>query len=259
MFCALLVELGYFETVTVGFLIVGHTHASIDQYFGCLRNLIGAATFIASPIALHHLFSIQPKSVDSSYRPPILQLRIHYVHNYKAFFGPYWNNNIKHYQIPYQFKFFNFCGKAVCQYKQFSDPNLKWLPVLPAVTNKSFHAGDFANRSKVYIFEDNLSLTSAAGKAAFMKHVGIPEQSSSKNLLLELLGNKKDEKLMEKINLMHEALPTLIEKISLKAMHEQELRRIDEENGITDIKRYDVDPALLVQKNLESTCTNEAG
>ena len=32
-YCAILVELGYFEEITVGFLIVGHTHASIDQYF----------------------------------------------------------------------------------------------------------------------------------------------------------------------------------------------------------------------------------
>ena len=51
MYSALLVELGFFERVTVGFLIIGHTHASIDQYFSCLRKLIGRASFIASPLA----------------------------------------------------------------------------------------------------------------------------------------------------------------------------------------------------------------
>jgi len=50
MFNSLLVEMGYFSTITVGFLIIGHTHASIDQYFSCLRGIIritfGLATFV---------------------------------------------------------------------------------------------------------------------------------------------------------------------------------------------------------------------
>ena len=77
MFNALLVELGYFEKITVGFLIVGHTHASIDQYFSCLRKLIRRASFIASPLALQHLYSLDKSSSESSksrmrsqYRPP---------------------------------------------------------------------------------------------------------------------------------------------------------------------------------------------
>ena len=57
LFNALLVELDYFDKITMAFLIVGHTHASIDQYFSCLRKRIRRATFIASPPALHHLFS----------------------------------------------------------------------------------------------------------------------------------------------------------------------------------------------------------
>jgi len=56
MFNSLLVEMGYFSTITVGFLIIGHTHASIDQYFSCLRGIIRRANFIASPLALQHFF-----------------------------------------------------------------------------------------------------------------------------------------------------------------------------------------------------------
>jgi hypothetical protein len=43
IFNSLLVEMGYFTNVTMGFLIVGHTHASIDQYFSCLRRRIRRA------------------------------------------------------------------------------------------------------------------------------------------------------------------------------------------------------------------------
>jgi hypothetical protein len=58
MFCSILVEAGYFQTITVGFLIVGHTHASIDKYFSCLRRKISNASFIATPMALQHLYAI---------------------------------------------------------------------------------------------------------------------------------------------------------------------------------------------------------
>ena len=75
IWCSLLVEAGYFSNITVGFLIVGHTHASIDQYFSCLRRKIRNASFIGSPIALQYLFSLPSTTEDekknkSLYRPP---------------------------------------------------------------------------------------------------------------------------------------------------------------------------------------------
>ena len=134
MFNALLVELGYFEKITVSFLIVGHTHASIDQYFSCLRKLIRRASFIASPLALHHLFSLDKSSSEtaksrlrSPYRPPIRQVQITFIRDYTAALAPYRSKFIKNYGIPYQFQFFMHLGKCICQYKQFST-SLEWLP-----------------------------------------------------------------------------------------------------------------------------------
>ena len=90
---SLLVEGGFFDEVTVGFLVVGHTHASIDQYFSVLRKMIRKANFIASPGALHHLFSIP--NPHSNFRNPILQIQITYVHDYVSLFEPYVNKSVK--------------------------------------------------------------------------------------------------------------------------------------------------------------------
>jgi hypothetical protein len=260
MFNSLLVELGYFETVTVGFLIVGHTHASIDQYFSCLRGLIKSSVFIASPIALQHLFALPPKTNDSKYRPPILQIKIHFLHDYVSFFDPYWNTKIHNYGIPYQFKFTNIFGKAVCQYKQFSDHNLKWLPVFPMNISRSTTSGDLSHHGNVYTFEDNFTLASAAGSDDFMEHLGIKDPS--KNLLHEVVSSSKDN-FVDKASTLRQAFPILKDQISTKAMHEQELRREDEANGITDVRRYYADTEstnhLTVQKNLQKVTNKESG
>ena len=133
IFTSLLVELGYFPEISVGFLIVGHTHCSIDQYFSCLRRRIKGANFIASPPALHHLFGIEIRPGEnfrSSFRPPLLQIQLTHVRDYKKAFAPYFNNQIKNYNVPYQFRFFTVVGKCCCQYKQYST-SPTWFPVMP--------------------------------------------------------------------------------------------------------------------------------
>ena len=39
-YASVLIELGYFEGIDINFLIVGHTHSSIDQYFSVLSKSI---------------------------------------------------------------------------------------------------------------------------------------------------------------------------------------------------------------------------
>ena len=62
MFCfgSKLVEEGYFKQVNINFLVNGHTHCPVDQYFSCLKNRFRACSFVASPLALMHLFSLSP-------------------------------------------------------------------------------------------------------------------------------------------------------------------------------------------------------
>ena len=42
---------------SINFLIVGHTHSSIDQYFSVLSKAIDSAEWIGSPISLQALCS----------------------------------------------------------------------------------------------------------------------------------------------------------------------------------------------------------
>jgi len=56
-FLTALVEKGLFTKISVNFLIVGHTHASIDQYFSVLSTAIKNAHWIGTPLALHHVLA----------------------------------------------------------------------------------------------------------------------------------------------------------------------------------------------------------
>jgi hypothetical protein len=53
-----LVEQGEMNEIDVGFLVVGHTHCSIDQYFSTLSTFIKKQDFIPTPDAMRHLLTI---------------------------------------------------------------------------------------------------------------------------------------------------------------------------------------------------------
>jgi hypothetical protein len=58
---SLLVESFVFDVIHVNFLIVGHTHSSIDQYFSVLTGSIKDAAYIASPLGLIELLKIDKR------------------------------------------------------------------------------------------------------------------------------------------------------------------------------------------------------
>lgn len=55
-YLSLLVEEREFDEIQMNYLIVGHTHSSIDQFFSTLSKAIFNADFIGSPLALCSLF-----------------------------------------------------------------------------------------------------------------------------------------------------------------------------------------------------------
>ena len=244
MFNALLVELGYFQKITVGFLIVGHTHASIDQYFSCLRKLIRRASFIASPLALQHLFSLEKITSESAksrlrspYRPPLRQVQILFIRDYTAALAPYRSKLIKNYGIPYQFQFFLYLGKCICQYKQFSTSQ-EWLPpvadYVPTAALQSSEGScqlELLFGRQVYEFEDNYSLSSVDGQRAFQQHLGLPENVSAGELSFNI-GN-----VLELAGSLQKALP-ILKRIEERGLFEQELRHHDEAEGYDDRARY---------------------
>jgi hypothetical protein len=71
---SLLVESFVFDVIHVNFLIVGHTHSSIDQYFSVLTGSIKDAAYIASPLGLIELLKIAHKYDNIDKRPTVCRL-----------------------------------------------------------------------------------------------------------------------------------------------------------------------------------------
>lgn len=232
MYCSILVETGCFNIVTVGFLIIGHTHASIDQYFSCLRKKIKKASFIASPLALQHLFSIPPSAEEKSrsvFRNPISQIQLHFTHDYKAALAPYFNKAIKNYNIPYQFKFSLLLGKCICQTKMFSDPKLPWLPIMPGGVINSIEQ---ILNARVIDIPNTHSLANEMGRLELNTYMKLPQTvDTSKNYC------SNDINQLERVIAFNEFMPHLLE-IESKAIEEQVLRHNDEAEGIDDAERY---------------------
>lgn len=59
-FLSMLIEDKFFDTIEVNFLVAGHTHSKIDQYFSIFSNAIRKAKFIGTPLALEWLLCNAP-------------------------------------------------------------------------------------------------------------------------------------------------------------------------------------------------------
>lgn len=132
---AALVELGIVSKVNINFLIVGHTHSNLDQYFSVYSKKIKRCEFIGSVLAMHELY-------DTAHSGKFLHLRprnheyeqLRFIHDWVAYFAPIVNTRIKWYKVPHRFQIFLLHGRALCQYAVFtpldrSEP--KWMPLLP--------------------------------------------------------------------------------------------------------------------------------
>ena len=101
-YLSLLVELNLFEEITMGYLIVGHTHSTIDQFFSVLCKAIESCRFIGTPMALHHLYSMCSNDLRMK---PKRQRQIHVEYDYVTAFRPYINKTVVFYNIPHNFIF----------------------------------------------------------------------------------------------------------------------------------------------------------
>jgi Na+/H+-dicarboxylate symporter len=90
----LLTESYIFDKIYVNFLIVGHTHSSIDQYFSVLSGAIKLTQFIGSPLTLFALLSKAHKIESKSRRPTVIRQIIVYF-DVKTALEPYMNKSIK--------------------------------------------------------------------------------------------------------------------------------------------------------------------
>lgn len=145
-YISLLVQEGHFKVVEVFFLIVGHTHASIDQYFSVLAKAIWLCVFIGSPLALEALlakegseYSISGNERNNATKvdpsdmkkvAPLLVKKISIVFDFKSVLKPIINSKLKYYSIPHCFRFEMYHTVCAMQYKVFSTHET-YLPPRP--------------------------------------------------------------------------------------------------------------------------------
>ena len=214
---SVLVELCLFKVIQINFLIVGHTHCSVDRMFGRFSDKIRAAYFIASPLALRKLL------IDSIQRP-VYNKEIISVYDWKAFLQPYINNRIKYYSIPHNFRISLHYHKAVYQYRLYS--NFDWLPVRP--WQEDFKSSSELERRE--IFEVQLvPFSIVGGEANLIKTIGA-EWKDPKSLLPE-------REQLQAIN-QYSAHREIFASLESNALHQQIQRHQDECNGLIDSYKY---------------------
>jgi hypothetical protein len=54
-YLSVLIEMRVLYQVEIHFLIVGHTHTTIDQYFSALNSGIDSTHFVGTPLAMRYL------------------------------------------------------------------------------------------------------------------------------------------------------------------------------------------------------------
>ncbi|KAJ1384711.1 hypothetical protein B484DRAFT_410710 [Ochromonadaceae sp. CCMP2298] len=95
VYMSALVETFKFSKIHINFLIVGHTHASIDQFFSTLSKAINGCNFIGTPQALMHLFMTKRSRSKLTEDFKIgLSKQIQVYYDYVKLFAPYTNTLI---------------------------------------------------------------------------------------------------------------------------------------------------------------------
>lgn len=122
-----LIELIIFDVIHVNFLIVGHTHCSVDQLFGSFSDGINGSKFIASPPALWKLLEkTRPDRVF--YHHQVIS-----VYDWTSFLHGIINHKIEGYSFPFNFKFTRSKhGKAIFFYRLYKS-KIEWLPSEPTL------------------------------------------------------------------------------------------------------------------------------
>ena len=117
---------GFFDTIQINFLIVGHTHGPIDQYFSVLSKKLWGTAFVGSPMALQCLFN--------ECEEPQINRQIWVHRDWKPWLEPVLNKSLKFISIPHVVLFTRELGLSILQHKAFST-KVDFLPLKPQGVN----------------------------------------------------------------------------------------------------------------------------
>ena len=132
-----LVERKVFDKVYAGFLMVGHTHEDIDQFFSVIASWLKKFETICPDIESLKQ-AIKAAFLSKGKDPPtVAHLHAPEVYDYDSFYLPSLNPKLAHHSLPHQFRFQCFENAVLCHYKMWST-HPKWLPELePSISVES--------------------------------------------------------------------------------------------------------------------------
>ena len=187
-YSSLLIELFAFDEVEIAFLIVGHTHASIDQYFSVIAKAIRRTHFIGTPVALLELIR---RCHNASWHQKAIIREIKVYYDLKEMFKPYLNTRIKYFTIPHIFRFTPYFGHvAIMEYLMFSTSK-RLMPPRPSVPIADMISFLKAVGSESIQLQD---LAIIDGPSRFTEFMGLgtsSSSSSSSSTTVALLAVKK--------------------------------------------------------------------
>ena len=122
-----LVGRGVFEEIHTGFLMVGHTHEDIDQFFSVISAWLRKWETICPDIEALENAIIAAFSSKSKPPPKIIRLHAPQIFDYDSFYIPQLNEKLAYHSVPHQFRFKSVNGTVLCHYKMWSTHSV-WLP-----------------------------------------------------------------------------------------------------------------------------------
>jgi hypothetical protein len=257
MFCFLshLIEDCYFDEIEMFFLVVGHTHNILDQWFGVLARAIRKANFIGSALALHAIYKIAHAEKVEHLRPKVVH-QIEVYHDFRKYYGPLLNEDIHHIRIPLRWKLKRDELIAVCtsQYQVVSPTaGLSHLETWQPLASK---LGNIDSTGSV-----DLSLfMSYGGPEALYNSLGIntSKHASSVDLLTDI-AKKKSTTKSTAVGDVADVLP-LIRDIEVRAILETEKRLEAESDGIFIEKvALGKDAIKLIDKEITAGNSSKGG
>jgi hypothetical protein len=250
MFCFLshLVEDCYFREIELFFLIVGHTHNILDQWFGVLSRAIRGASFIGSYLAMHELYKIAHSDDEADKQPQVVH-QLELYHDWRRFYNAVRNTEIHNYGLPHRFKITLDPQLKVArmQYMFMSPTHAfrhmeKWQPVpTPADLKTGTMDGDIP-LSPLVIFN---------GPETVLKALGAVGKTSFTDVAV---GDHKTRAKSEDINTI---IPVL-RQIEIRAIGESAVRMEQEaERGVSD-ENINLSASQLKQIDNEISRTNSS-
>ena len=131
-----LVKRNIFHKVKACFLMVGHTHEDIDQFFSVISKHL-KQVHITCPDQQTLLKEVANAFQNAIDRPEVLVLSALDIFDYKRLYDPVLDPDLAYHQEPHQFRIKTFLSKesklVLVHYKQWAQ-SLSWLPLLPTVS-----------------------------------------------------------------------------------------------------------------------------